>query len=65
LKKGQVTGVVRNNEKVYLTVVVNILNEKIEVAGNLRRIHKHTKPFKKQHYIEMIKKEAFFLLETK
>jgi hypothetical protein len=50
---------------VYLTVVVNVLNEKIEVAGSLRRIQKHTNPFKKQHYIEMIKKEPYFLLETK
>lgn len=65
LEKGQVTGVVKQNEKVYLTVIVDVLNEKTVTKGSLRRILKHTKPFKKHNYIEIIKSEAEYLIENK
>ncbi|KGR79051.1 hypothetical protein [Ureibacillus manganicus] len=61
-EKGQVTGVVKHNEKVYLTVHIDIPNKKTAVKGSLRKIKKHTKPFKKHHYIEMIKHEAEYLI---
>ena len=64
-ENGQVTGLVMYDEKVYLTVVVDVLNEKTSVKGSLRRIHKLTKPFKKHNYIEMIEEEAKYLLENK
>jgi hypothetical protein len=38
LGKGQVTGVVKHNEKVYLTVIVDVANEKTVAKGSLRRI---------------------------
>ena len=60
--KGLVTGVVKHNEKVYLTVHIDIANRKTAVKGSLRKIHQHTQPFKKQHYIEMIKREAVYLI---
>ena len=65
LEKGQVTGVVKHNEKVFLTVIVNVFNEKTVAKGSLRRILKHTKPFKKHNYIEIIKSEAEYLIENK
>lgn len=64
LEKGQVTGVVKHNKKVYLTVTVDVLNEKTVAKGSLRRILKHTKPFKKHNYIEMIKGEAEYFIEN-
>ncbi|MBD7938783.1 hypothetical protein H9655_17240 [Cytobacillus sp. Sa5YUA1] len=63
IENGQVTGLVKYDEKVYLTVVVDVLNEKTLVKGSLRRIHKHTKPFKQHNYIEMIEAEAKYLIE--
>lgn len=65
VEKGQVTGVVKYHKKVYLTVIVDVDNKKTVTKGSLRGILKHTKPFKKHHYIEMIKGEAGFLLENK
>lgn len=65
LEKGQVTGVVKQNDTVYLTVIVDVLNEKTVTKGSLRRILKHTKPFKKHNYIEIIKCEAEYLINNK
>ncbi|MBT2728435.1 hypothetical protein J7E63_16020 [Bacillus sp. ISL-75] len=65
LEKGQVTGVVKHNGKVYLTVIVDIPNDKTEVKGSLRGIGKLTKPFKKQNYIEIIKNEAEYFIQNK
>jgi hypothetical protein len=65
LEKGQVTGVVKYNQKIYLTVIVDVHNDKTEVKGNLLRIAKHTKPFKKHNYIQIIKNEAEFFIENK
>lgn len=62
LEKGQVTGIVKYNEKVYLTVIVDVHHGKASAKGSLRRIFKHTKPFKKHHYIEIIKSEAEYLI---
>ncbi|SOC43872.1 hypothetical protein [Ureibacillus acetophenoni] len=61
---GKVIGVVKHNEKVYLTVVVDVLNRKTKVQGSLRRIRNHTNPFRKSHYIEMIQREAHHLIHT-
>ncbi|QKE75687.1 hypothetical protein HPK19_24605 [Arthrobacter citreus] len=65
LEKGQVTGEVKYNEKIYLTVIVDVPNESTVVKGSLRRIHKHTRPFKKHNYIEIIKDNAEYFIENK
>lgn len=65
MEKGQETGVVKHNEKVYLTVIVDVPNKKTSVKGSLRRILKHTKPFKKHNYIEIINNEAEYFIENK
>lgn len=65
LEKGQVTGVVKYNEKVYLTVIVDVPNGKTFTKGSLRGILKKTKPFKKHNYIEIIKGEAEYFIENK
>ncbi|WP_235824930.1 hypothetical protein [Bacillus salipaludis] len=65
LEKGQVTGVVKYNKKAYMTVIIDVPNDKTVVNGSLRRIHKHTKPFKKHNYIQIIKDEAEFYIENK
>ncbi len=62
---GIVTGVVKHHKKACLTVFVDVANDKTVVKGNLRRIFKHTKPFKKQNYIEIIRQEAEYLIENK
>jgi len=64
IEKKQVTGVVRYKEKTYLTVIVDVQNNSTKVQGNLRRISKIIKPFKKRQYIEMIESEAEFLIEN-
>jgi len=64
LEKKQVTGIVKYNHHVYLTVSVDVQNNKTKVKGSLRGITKLTKPFTKKHYIEMIKSEAEFLIEN-
>lgn len=64
LEKGQVTGVVKHNAKIYLTVIVDVPNRKTKVQGSLRRIRNHTNPFKKSHYIEMIQREAHHVIHT-
>ncbi|KAB2334389.1 hypothetical protein [Bacillus mesophilum] len=65
LEKGQVTGVVKYNNKIYLTVIVDVPNNKSMVRGSLRGIGKLTKPFKKKNYIEIIKDQAEFFIENK
>jgi hypothetical protein len=65
LEKGQVTGVVKHNGKVYLTVIVDVLNGRTVTKGSLRRILKQTKPFKKHNYIEIIKGEAEYLFKNR
>lgn len=62
-ENGLVTGVVKHNERVYLTVIVDVHNKKTVTKGSLRKIRKYTHPFKKHHYIDMIKGEAECLLE--
>ncbi|KQL33634.1 hypothetical protein [Psychrobacillus sp. FJAT-21963] len=64
LEKKQVTGVVNYNGKAYLTVIVDVQNNKTKIKGSLRRIDELTKPFKKGNYIEIIKSEAKFLIEN-
>jgi hypothetical protein len=64
LEKKQVTGVVKYNDKVYLSVIVDVQNNKTKVTGSLRGIAELTKPFKKSNYIEIIKTEAEFLTEN-
>jgi hypothetical protein len=63
VEKGQVTGIVKHDGEIYLTVIVDIHNKKTVTKGSLRRIRKHTHPFKKHHYIDMVKGEAECLLE--
>jgi hypothetical protein len=63
LEKGEVTGFVKQNGKVYLTITVDVPNQKASSKGNIRRIHKDTKPFNKHHYIELIKDEAQSMIE--
>lgn len=63
LEKKQVTGVVKYDGKVYLSVKVDVLNNKTITMGSLRRIANFTKPFKESNYIEIIKSEAEFLIE--
>jgi len=62
LENKQVTGVVKNDDKVYLTVIVDIKLNKTWVKGSLRGISHITKPFNKGHYIAMIKSHAEILL---
>ena len=64
VEKGQVTGVVKYQDKVYLTVVVDVQKKKTLTRGSLIGILKHTKPFKKHHYIDMIKGEAECLIDN-
>ncbi|ATP40859.1 hypothetical protein CSE16_12840 [Solibacillus sp. R5-41] len=64
LVKKQVTGVVKYNGEAYLTVIVDVQNNKTKTKGSLRRISELTKPFKKSSYIEIIKSEAEFLIEN-
>lgn len=64
LEKKQVTGLVKYHEKVYLSVIVDVRNNKVKTNGSLRRIAELTKPFKESDYIEMIKSEAEFLIEN-
>jgi hypothetical protein len=64
LKKGQVTGVVKHNEKIYLTVIVDVPSGRTVAKGSLRRVIKHTKPFKKHNYIEIIKGEAEYIIKA-
>ncbi|WP_342578000.1 hypothetical protein [Psychrobacillus sp. FSL K6-2843] len=64
LEKKQVTGVVKYNGEVYLTVIVDVQNNKTKTVGSLRRIAEVTKPFKKSNYIEIIKSEAEFLIKN-
>lgn len=48
-----------------MTVIVDVSNGKAVVKGSLNRIRKHTKPFKKRNYIEIIRTEAEYLIEYK
>jgi len=64
LEKKQVTGVVKYNHHVYLTVSIDVQNNKTKVKGSLRGIKKLTKPFTRKHYIEMIKSEAEYIIEN-
>lgn len=64
LKKKQVTGVVKHNGEEYLTVIVDVQNNKIKTKGSLRRIAKLTNPFKKGNYIKIIESEAKYLIEN-
>ncbi|UOE95197.1 hypothetical protein [Alkalihalobacillus sp. LMS39] len=64
LHKKQVTGVVKYDGKVYLTVFVDVGNDKIEAKGSLHEIRKVTKSFTKENYIELIKNEASVLIEN-
>ncbi|MGD6780987.1 hypothetical protein ACQCT3_15895 [Sutcliffiella horikoshii] len=62
LENKQVTGIVKHNDKIYLTVIVDIKLNKTLVKGSLRGICHITKPFNKGHYIAMIKSHAEMLL---
>lgn len=62
LENKQVTGIVKHNDKVYLTVIVDIKLNKTLVKGSLRGISYITKPFNKGHYIAMIQSHAEMLL---
>ncbi|UAL49585.1 hypothetical protein K7887_13975 [Sutcliffiella horikoshii] len=62
LENKQVTGVVKYNDRVYLTVTVDVGLNKTIVKGSLRGISHITKPFDKGHYIAMIKSHAEILL---
>lgn len=64
LEKKQVTGVVKHNGESYLTVIVDVHNNKTKTKGSLRRIAELTKPFKKSNYIEIIESEAKYLIEN-
>lgn len=59
----RVTGVVKYDGTIYLTVKVDVARGTVETEGSLRRIRKQTRPFKKSHYIKMIEEEAMFLVE--
>jgi hypothetical protein len=58
LENKQVTGVVKYNNKVYLTVIVDVEQDKTIVKGSLRGISHLTKLFKKRNYIQIIKSDA-------
>ncbi|WP_404458466.1 hypothetical protein [Sutcliffiella horikoshii] len=62
LENKQVTGIVKHDDKVYLTVVVYIKLNKTLVKGSLRGISHIIKPFNKSNYITMIKSHAEILL---
>ncbi|WP_336823093.1 hypothetical protein [Sporosarcina sp. USHLN248] len=64
LESGQVTGQVKHNDKVYLTVFVNVHSQTTVAKGSLIGIYKHTKPFKRKNYIEYMIDEAKFLIEN-
>ncbi|CAM3816133.1 hypothetical protein [Mesobacillus thioparans] len=63
MEKKKVTGLVKHKGKVYLKVIVDVPNQKVSSKGNIRRIHKQTRPFRKHHYIGLIKDEAPYLIE--
>lgn len=58
LENKQVTGVVKYNNRVYLTVIVDVELDKTIIKGSLRGISHLTKPYKKRNYIEIIKSGA-------
>ncbi|MGP1908419.1 hypothetical protein ACTSEZ_09605 [Metabacillus sp. JX24] len=58
LENKQVTGVVKYDGTVYLTVTVDVRLNKTTVRGSLRNISHLTYPFKKRNYIDMIKSDA-------
>ncbi|WP_404468386.1 hypothetical protein [Sutcliffiella horikoshii] len=62
LENKQVTGVVKNNDRVYLTVTVDVELNKTIVKGSLGGISHITKPFNKSNYIAMIKSHAELLI---
>lgn len=64
LEKGKVTGLIKHDKELYLTVVVDVRRGKTDVTGSLRSIYKYTLPFKEKDYIEMIEREADSLLES-
>lgn len=64
LVKKQVTGEVKYNGKVHLSVIVDVQNNTTKVIGSLKEIDEATKPFSKSHYIQMIKSEAEYLIEN-
>lgn len=64
LEKKQVTGLVKYDGKVHLSVIADVRNNKTKTTGSLRKIAELTKPFKKSDYIAMIKSEAEFLIES-
>jgi hypothetical protein len=53
-----VTGIVRYNEKLSLSVIVDVGNNKITTEGTLRGIEHIIKPFKQKNYLDMIRSEA-------
>ena len=63
VEKGQVTGIVKHEGEIYLTVIVDLHNKKSVTKGSIRKIRRYTHPFKMHHYIDMIKGEAECLLE--
>lgn len=63
MDKKQVTGVVIYQSNVYLTVKVDVKYKKEKVKGSLRDIAHIIKPFTKKHYIDMIRSEAFSIME--
>lgn len=64
MKKGHVKGIVKHDGEIHLTVIVDIHNKKTVTRGSLRGIRMHTHPFKKKHYIDMVKGEAECLIEN-
>ncbi|WP_404428599.1 hypothetical protein [Sutcliffiella horikoshii] len=62
LENKQVTGVVKYNDRVYLTVTADVGLNKTTVKGSLRGISHITKPFNKSNYIAMIKSHAELLI---
>lgn len=64
LKNKQVTGVVKYDNRVYLTVFVDVGLNKTVVNGSIRSISHLTEPFKKRNYIEMIKSDAINFIEN-
>ncbi|PGV52477.1 hypothetical protein [Bacillus sp. AFS037270] len=64
LEKGQVTGKIIHNQKEYMTVIVDVPNNKTKVIRKLRGLAKIIKPHKKHHYINIIKDEAEYFIEN-
>ncbi|CAG9621289.1 hypothetical protein [Sutcliffiella rhizosphaerae] len=58
-----VTGVIKHENKIYLTVVVDVVRNKATVKGSLRGISHLTKPFNKRHYIEIIQSDDYSFFE--